>query len=390
MADYFETGFAVREPSWHGKELLLPESERPKTWEDARPLAGLTWDYRVDPMFDRNPIGMNGEEPVYEYQPVDGFQMIKRDDTNQVLHTSMTTYEVISIKEMGEIVHTITDEANLQFETMGSVREGRQVWGLIRLDDDHHLSNGKITDPSASRPYLGITNRTDGGGACRAFATSVRIVCWNTLSAAEAQADANGTVAVFRHQKAWRNHLEPARQAIRGARKQWDEWKTIAAELMNIHVDDAAAEKFVTQFIPMPPEREIVSKAVITNIENCRTQLRTILHGSKTSEGIQGNAYWIAQGATEYLDHMRSYRDQGTYVTRCLLRPEKAKSKAIDMIREIAKESKPAPKPSRSRATKTATGPKSSATTRTTTRTRKAATSKTSTTKPAPKSTNTK
>ena len=38
MPDYFDTGFCVRDASWHGKELLL--DEHPENWDDARLAAG--------------------------------------------------------------------------------------------------------------------------------------------------------------------------------------------------------------------------------------------------------------------------------------------------------------------------------------------------------------
>ena len=55
MADYFESGFCVRERSWHGKELLLDEA--PETWDDGRLAAGLMWEPRLVPLYYRNAEG---------------------------------------------------------------------------------------------------------------------------------------------------------------------------------------------------------------------------------------------------------------------------------------------------------------------------------------------
>ena len=49
MADYFESGFCVRQPSWHGKENLLDEF--PEDWAAARIEAGLTWEPTTAPVF---------------------------------------------------------------------------------------------------------------------------------------------------------------------------------------------------------------------------------------------------------------------------------------------------------------------------------------------------
>lgn len=72
MSDYFESGFAVREPSWHGKENLLTEAERPQTWEEGRIVAGLTWDWEVDDLYQRSVFVKDGG-PVEEFTAVSGF-----------------------------------------------------------------------------------------------------------------------------------------------------------------------------------------------------------------------------------------------------------------------------------------------------------------------------
>src|SRR3546814_14721502 len=53
----------------------------------------------------------------------------------------------------------------------------------------------------------------------------------------------------------------------------------------------------------------IVSKRVMTNIENARRDLRGIF-ASETSEGVKNTAYGLVQGAVEYSQWFRSTRGQ--------------------------------------------------------------------------------
>lgn len=334
MADYFESGFCVRQPSWHRKETLL--EIHPETWVEAREHAGLGWDYLTEPLFSRELTGLDAAgDPVYEYVKAEGHQVVKRSDTREVLASSRDTYEVIGNHELGEILHALTDKTRLKFETAGSVRGGRTVWALVRLGEDVQIGN----DPSPTRPYLGIVNHCDKAGACKAFGTSIRMVCWNTVSAAEASATADGVVATFRHTANWREHLEAARTAILGGEAEFQKWVQLAEHLQEIRVSDTQAEDFVREFNPYPHRKEggqgIVTERVAGNIERARTQLREVLWQSKTSDGIQGTAYWLFQGAAEYLDHLRDYKTPESYVQRTVVDRNKGKALAFRLVSEL-------------------------------------------------------
>lgn len=330
MADYFETGFAVRTPSWHGKENLLAEDQRPMSWEEGRIAAGITWDWQDEPLFQRY-VEIEDGEPVAKYREVPNHRIISRTDTGEVLHTQRESRTVITIKDMGEIAHAITDLTQLPMETMGSVRGGRSVYGLAILGEDRHIGN----DPSPTRPYLGVVNHADLKGACRAYPTSIRIVCWNTLSAADAIADTENTVAVFQHRGDWKDYIERAREAVFGGRKAFDKWTAIGEELQKVYVSEAQAEQFVRTFIPEPANVEFASERVMKNIETEREKIRGALY-SQTSDGIQESAYWLLQGAAEYLDHLRPYRGQDSYVQRTLLDVNKNKGLAMKFALEVA------------------------------------------------------
>lgn len=335
MAHYFDTGFAVRNPSWHGLETLVAEDQRPRTWDEARKLAGLDWEPVIEPMFVRDIEGLDANgDPIYTYREVPDFQVIKRDDTNDVLAAGRDSYEVINNTQMGEILHALTDKTELEYETGGSVREGRSVWALVRLGADVQIGN----DPSPTRPYMGIVNHFDKTGACRAYATDIRIVCWNTMSAADAQADRDNTVAVFRHTSNWRDHIETARQAILGAKSEFDAWKEMAEHLQELAVTDAMAEDFVQEFMPYPGGiATTMTERVKNNVDTARLQLRTVLHESQTTEGIRGTGYWLVQGAAEYLDHLRPRKSQQSYVRRTVIDTNAGKAMAYDKVMELVK-----------------------------------------------------
>ncbi|MGW4805036.1 DUF932 domain-containing protein [Kitasatospora sp. NPDC004272] len=154
-------------------------------------------------------------------------------------------------------------------------------------------------DDSLTLPFLAVTNRFGLAGGCTLRATAVRIVCGNTFRAAELEGERTGTAYSFIHKRNWREHLEEAREAIIGARREFKEYEELATELLGIHVTAKQRELFLREFIPMPPEG-LVTDRVARNVDEARKAVRDIL-ASPTTAPIAESAYGLVQAAGEYL-----------------------------------------------------------------------------------------
>ncbi len=230
---------------------------------------------------------------------------------------------------MGEIVEAVLAQPNVKWETAGVLDGGRSVWCLALLDEPITLPG----DDSPTLPYLAITNRHDGTGACALRATAVRIVCANTFRAAELEGERTGTTFAFIHKASWRTRIEDARRAVTGAQAEMRRYTELASELLAIPITPGQRELFITQFIPKPPEG-LITDRVARNVEEARAALR-LLFGSTTNEQIAGTAYGLVQAAGEYLDHVRTARSWETRLNRTLIRPEPLKHRALSLAREV-------------------------------------------------------
>lgn len=356
MADYFDTGFCVRRPSWHQKESLL--ADYPDTWDDARMAAGLMWEptYRdlyvpeVVPLVtatDALPEGAmvverntaNGTATIH--RPVVGHRAIVRDDTGLVLATPTDTFELIYHHQMGELLEAFTDEwrkagAKVLFETAGSVEEGRKVWALVRLDEPWHAPG----DDSATYPYGVLLNAHDGSGACRLTPTSVRVVCANTWRMADLQAERVAEAGVvLRHTGNVGDRLEKAKASLTAMRADSAAWQEEAHQLAGINITDAVVTMFMEEFIPVP---EGSSDRMRASRADKRAAFRKLYDDSPTVADLPDTAWKLAQTAGEFLDHLRPYRSADTYLSRTLLRPEPAKGRSVQLIRRIAADLVPA------------------------------------------------
>ena len=330
--DAFESGFCVRERSWHGKETLL--QDYPDDWDDARRAAGLLWEPTIEPLY-RKVMGEDGT--TESYAEVTSTKLVQRDDTGAELGGVSGTFELITHAEMGQIVETILEEPNVNIETMGSVRGGRQVYALIRLDEPYEI-RGDIDgfgDAVTTLPYFAVLNSHDGTGACKGLYTQVRVVCWNTVQAAAADGDRHGAQFSLRHTSGVKERIEEAREILAGARVEALRWKTIAEALALQPVTEEQQMIFLNEFIPEPPPG-ITSTRVKNNIERDRTRFLHVLRDSATNSEMAGNALGVFNAAVEYADHLRGFNNSDTYLGRQILRAEPMKARALTLVRELA------------------------------------------------------
>ncbi len=319
-----ENMFSVRQMPWHREGTIL--EDYPGDWAEARKLAGLDWDPITTEVYALVDLNADGSP---RYEPIDGWKCIARSDNGSVLSLNRDTYTLIDHGEMGEIVEAVLAQPGVKWETAGVLDSGRSVWCLALLDEPITLPG----DASPTLPYLAITNRHDGTGACALRATAVRIVCANTFRAAELEGERTGTTFSFVHKSGWRSRIDEARQAVTGARTEMRRYAELAEELLGIPITPRQRELFVTQFIPMPPQ-VLITDRVARNVEEARKAVR-LLFDSATNEQIAGTGYGLVQAAGEYLDHVRRAHSWETRLNRTLIRPEPLKHRALTLVREI-------------------------------------------------------
>lgn len=292
--------FSVRQMPWHGLGKVL--SAYP-TREEAKAIAH-PWEPVTQPVF-RRVFGFdeNGE-PTTTFEEIEGQQEVVRSDNNGHIGVTNDTLGIVTNEEMYDIAEAVAGlGGDVRYETGGSLRGGRQVWLLLRLDEPLVLQG----DPNgATLQYFALQNNHDGGGSFRGQAINTRIVCANTSRMADMSAKAHGTEIVFRHTKNVKDRIEEAKQALAMWRTSVEEWKVFNEHLLTMKITDAQREEFIERFVPAP-EAQIVSKRVMTNIENARRDLRGIF-ASETSEGVKNTAYGLVQGAVEYSQWFRSTR----------------------------------------------------------------------------------
>jgi phage/plasmid-like protein (TIGR03299 family) len=271
-----------------------------------------------------------GSAEAAEFRQLGGWKALSRGDNGYVMHVAKDSYEVIQNVVGHEVFEALAQGAVLDDGTGGTIRNGSTCYLSARLDEPV-LVNG---DNSPIYPYIVVTWAHDGTGAMQARRTSVRPVCWNTISMGEVEARRGGRNFTFRHTKNVTARIEDAKAVISGARIETALFVELANELARIEVTDEQREQFVTTFVPRP-EADVISDTVLDNILRARKQVRDIFESPTIPEAHRNSAYGLLQAGVEYLDHLRGFRNTDTYLGRTLLRDEPLKAKLVPMIREL-------------------------------------------------------
>src|SRR3546814_17225958 len=73
--------------------------------------------------------------PTVTYEPIEGTQEVVRSDNGANIGVTNDTLGIVSNEEMYDIAEAVTGlGGDVRYETGGTLRGGRAVWLLLRLD----------------------------------------------------------------------------------------------------------------------------------------------------------------------------------------------------------------------------------------------------------------
>ena len=178
---------------WHGEGLEVAPDLTPHEMMKA---AELDWTVSKRPIFTTH-------KPTSEYKIVDGVYAdaelldnpdrfaIVRDSDNTWLGMCSGDYQVIQNERIFDFFQKFSKHANISMETAGSLRGGKDIFGLARLNDNFALPGGDEING-----FVLFRQPHEPGYAMSILDTEVRVVCSNTLQLALRQkAAANFTMS---------------------------------------------------------------------------------------------------------------------------------------------------------------------------------------------------
>lgn len=292
-----QTAFAsLREPAWHGLGTVFAEEVNTSKMLE---LAHLdNWNVRLEDV--TMPEGFNSDKGysfVTRTNPFDRTQ-------NDVLGVVGERYVPLQNEDLFSFGDNLLDGGG-RWETAGSIKGGRQVFGSIALERETVLDPNGVSDKVKS--YLLINTSHDGSVAIQASITPVRVVCANTLNLALSSIKGKkGIKQTFkiRHTQTADGKIATAREALGLANQYLDEFDILAKSMIENEITKAQFDNIVALAYPAP---EKDAKGSFKK-HNSKIDLINGIYVGKYNDTIAGTAWGAFNALTERLDWYRSAR----------------------------------------------------------------------------------
>jgi len=287
---------SFREPAWHNLGTVFDTEKNTKEMLVAANLNN--WNVRLEDL--EIPASLVSDK---QYQYVVRTNPTTNTQTD-VLGIVGERYVPLQNEDLFSFGDNILDGGG-RWETAGSIRGGRVVFGSLALERETVLDPNGVAD--VVKTYLLINTSHDGSIAIQASITPVRVVCANTLNVAlNRTKKKDGVKQSFkiRHTQTAEGKITVARQALGMANSYMDEFDKMAHAMI---AKEISAKDFNDIILAAYPKPELDTKGAVKKWENKVDMINDIYTGEYNGM-ISGNAWGAFNALTERLDWYRSAR----------------------------------------------------------------------------------
>jgi phage/plasmid-like protein (TIGR03299 family) len=293
-----ETAFAsLRQPAWHGLGTVFTEEVNTNQMLKLAKLDG--WNVRLEDV--AIPDSFESDKNYSFVTRTNPFDKSKND----VLGVVGERYVPLQNEDLFSFGDNLLDGGG-RWETAGSIKGGRQVFGSIALQDSIVLDPKGIADKIDN--YLLINTSHDGSIAIQASITPVRVVCANTLNLALSSfkgKNASKQSFKIRHTQTADGKIAVAREALGLAHKYIDEFSTMANEMIQTEITKKQFDDIVALAYPAPKGED---KKGSFKKYNGKIDLLQSIYVGDYNNTISGTAWGAFNALTERLDWYRNSR----------------------------------------------------------------------------------
>jgi len=238
---------SYRQPAWHGLGTVFEEEVSTSKMLE---LANLQdWNVRLEEIY--TPANYSSDRKYNYVARTNPFNSTQTD----ILGVVGERYRILQNEELFDFGDALLDGGG-RWETAGSIKGGRQVFGSLALERETVLDPSGVEDKINS--YLLVNTSHDGSIAIQASVTPVRVVCANTLNLALGSGvGRNRTVKQsykIRHTQTASGKIQAAREALGLANAYMDEFDLVAKAMIETQITQDKFMEIVLKAYPRPEE----------------------------------------------------------------------------------------------------------------------------------------
>jgi len=296
--DFVETFAWSGEAPWHGKGVRLAGLATKAGMLEA---SGLDWQVKKEP----------AEFAGISLAPQGLWYTVRQSD-KRVLGAVGNQYHVIQNVELFNFLDAVISEDDAVYETAGALKGGKVCFATASLGAEY-----KIIGNDTIKPFIVTALGHDGSLQFSAFSSSIRPVCWNTLSAElhEAAGEFGAGVVKIPHRKGAEKAIKAAHTALglatRDASKLADIYRDLALKPMGI----ADFNAFVKAMFPSKREEEKGEPNAL--VEAVREYLHLAFDApiNNLSQDNRHTGWTALNTVTQFVDHYQSPRKRSVSPT---------------------------------------------------------------------------
>lgn len=322
MAHEIESIAYANEVPWHGLGVRVDSNI---SIDDMLTAADLDWSVELRPLFTKSDTGELIELP--------NRRALVRDYDNKILTVTSPNWKPFQNRDALEFFREYTESGGARMETAGSLREGKLIWALAKIDRDFRVK-GRDTD--INRGYILLSSPHEVGYSIKVRTTATRVVCANTFAIADrgAASYSQGHSASFR--------AEEAKATIQLAVDQIARLETEANRLAAQKISNYDAALFYSRLLQpfneeiAPSERVHVNSLMTTEADR-NASFHGVWDSYLNAPGADPDTLWgVFNGVTHWADHTAGNRGQESRLTSAWF-GERAltKQKAYDALLEM-------------------------------------------------------
>lgn len=290
MSAEFESGVTFGAKSWHGMEVNLPAGDlRRRSVEGTLAAAGLDW------TVSKHALCVKSDDPAWSgVDTADEAFGVFRDTDRRFLGVVGQAYQCRQNLDHLRFFQGWLDTGECEFETAGSLRGGKVVWALARIDEDQDVGGGDTITP-----YFRVASSHDGSMATNVGFVRIRTVCTNTLVAGTK--DPMSKLLNVRHTARQELSLAAIRETIDLARQEFRANIAQYRKMMEVKLDPTELRRYVKLVMDAPEDDDAMSGRM-------RNQVRDVVNLCHDSIGAPSDqTVWRAyQGVSYWLTHRRT------------------------------------------------------------------------------------
>lgn len=298
---------------WHGLGTRVPNDLTPEQMLKA---AGLDW--RVE-TFPAIATLANGQ------QVNTGHSALVRDRDNRVLDVITDDWNPMQNEEAFAFFNDFVAAGEMEMHTAGSLKDGKIVWGLAKVNESFELFGGRDKVDS----YLLFTNPHSYGQSIDVRFTPIRVVCNNTLTLS-LNSQSKSMVKVS-HRREF--DAELVKETLGVAKEKLDKYKAMAEYLSQKRYNDETVVDYFKRVFPVLTKKEDSNKELSKSAKFALEEALDMQPGADFGRGT----YWqLFNTVTFMTDHIIGRSADNRLASAWYGANKSLKTKALETAVEMA------------------------------------------------------